>query len=55
MDCYFRRISINAESGQQVVLRFLVQGRLNYSEPRVSNSGNEIAVVLPNTEEGKKR
>lgn len=47
------RIAIRGESGQPVSLRFIVEGRLKYSEPRVSGSGAEIVVVLPNMEEGR--
>ena len=51
----FHRISVNSESDQHVYLRFLIEGRREYSQPRVSNSGNEIAVVLPDPNEGKNR
>jgi hypothetical protein len=53
MHSTFLRISIKLESEKQAYLRFLVKGRLNYTEPRVSASGTEIAVVLPNMEEGR--
>ena len=51
----FPRISIKSETDQQIYLRFIVEGRLKYSEPRVSASGTEIAVVLPSMEEGRDR